>query len=160
MVLNAHRVPGLDEDDVPTPAQVLRMATIGGARTTPYGTTIGTLAVGNAADLVVIDGDQIASPYLDPETPLLHALVHRAKSGSVMLTMCDGEVIYDRGRFTRVDQEAALTALRQDLHKGLADDEVERRGLAKALLPFAKAFYRKYFDPERHDPFYRTSSKS
>ena len=37
LVLRAHRVPGMVEADVPTMSQVLRMATVGGARTTPYG---------------------------------------------------------------------------------------------------------------------------
>jgi cytosine/adenosine deaminase-related metal-dependent hydrolase len=39
LVLRAHRVPGMVEEDVPTMAQVLRMATVGGARTTPFGTS-------------------------------------------------------------------------------------------------------------------------
>ena len=34
-MLRAHRVPGMVEADVPTMAQVLRMATVGGAKTTP-----------------------------------------------------------------------------------------------------------------------------
>ena len=58
MVLRAHRVPGMVEADVPTMAQVLRMATVGGARTTPYGDSIGTLEVGKAADMVLIDWDK------------------------------------------------------------------------------------------------------
>ena len=37
LVLRAHRVPGMVEEDVPTMAQVLRMATVGGAKTTPFG---------------------------------------------------------------------------------------------------------------------------
>jgi len=49
MVLRAHRVPGMDEEDVPSVAQVLRMATAGGAMTTPFGSHIGSLAVGKAA---------------------------------------------------------------------------------------------------------------
>src|SRR5262249_58625742 len=43
MVLRAHRVPGMADEDVPSPGQVLRMATVGGAVTTPYGSHIGTL---------------------------------------------------------------------------------------------------------------------
>ena len=54
MVLRAHRVPGMD-DRVPAMAQVLRMATEGGARTTPFGDGIGALEVGRAADMVLID---------------------------------------------------------------------------------------------------------
>src|SRR5262252_1741080 len=62
MVLRAHRVPGIG-DDVPTMAQVFRMATDGGAKTTGYAGTIGTLAPGKAADLVLIDWKNIAYPY-------------------------------------------------------------------------------------------------
>jgi 5-methylthioadenosine/S-adenosylhomocysteine deaminase len=158
MVLRAHRVPGMG-DEVPTMAQVFRMATSGGAKTTGYADTIGTLAPGKAADLVLIDWDKVAYPYLDQETPLLDAVIQRAKSEAVKLVMCDGEVIYRDGRFTRVDRDAALKALHDDLQKALSDDEVERRKLSKALLPHVKAFYRNYFDPEKHAPFYRQSSR-
>ena len=159
LVLRAHRVPGMVEADVPTMAQVLRMATVGGAKTTPYGSSIGTLEVGKAADMVLIDWDSIAYPYLDEETPLLDAVIQRAKSQAVTMTMCDGEVIYAGGKFTRVDRTAALKALHDDLNKALADDEVERRQLSKALLPYVRKFYADYIDPAKHEPFYRPSSR-
>ena len=158
MVLRAHRVPGMD-DEVPTVAQVFRMATDGGARTTGYADTIGTLAPGKAADLVLLDWNRIAYPYLDEETPLLDAVLQRAKSDAVKLVMCDGEIIYRNGHFTRVDRDSALKALHDDLQKALSDDEVERRQLSKALLPHVKNFYRDYFDPQKHAPFYRQSSR-
>ena len=47
----------------------------------------------------------------------------------------------------------------EDLQRALADDEVERRKLSKALLPHVKAFYADYFDPAEHAPFYRPSSR-
>ena len=158
MVLRAHRIPGM-ADDVPTAAQVLRMATVGGARTTPFGETIGTLEIGRAADLVLIDWRQVSYPYLDVEMPLLDAVLQRAKTSGVRAVVCDGEVIYADGRFTRVDRDAALKALHDDLQRALSDDEVERRRLSKALLPHVKAFYAGYFDPEQHRPFYRPSSR-
>lgn len=159
MVLRAHRVPGMDEEDVPSVGQVLRMATEGGARTTPFAARIGTLAPGKAADLVLIDGDRIAHPYLDPETPLIDAVIQRAKSEAVDLVMVAGEVIYEGGRFTRVDRAAALRELQQSLARPLAEDERERRLLATALLPHVRRFYAGYFDPETHQPYYRTSSR-
>jgi hypothetical protein len=73
--------------------------------------------------------------------------------------MCDGEVIYDNGRFTRVDRDNALKTLHDELQRALADDEVERRKLSKALLPHVKKFYANYFDPAKHEPFYRQSSR-
>jgi cytosine/adenosine deaminase-related metal-dependent hydrolase len=157
MVLRAHRVPGMEDDVVPTTAQVFRMATSGGAKTTAFGDQLGTLEVGRAADMVLIDWGRLSYPYLDEETPLLDAVMQRAKAARVVI--CDGEVIYDEGRFTKVDRDAALLALHEDLQRALADDEVERRKLSKALLPHVKAFYANYFDPARHEPFYRPSSR-
>jgi 5-methylthioadenosine/S-adenosylhomocysteine deaminase len=158
MVLRAHRVPGMG-DEVPTAAQVLRMATSGGARTTPFADSIGTLAVGKAADMVLLDWHQISYPYLDHAFPLVDAVLLRAKTEGVRATICDGELIYDNGRFTRLDRDEALKALHQDLQRALSDDEVERRNLSKALLPHVKAFYATYIDPARHEPFYRPSSR-
>ena len=73
--------------------------------------------------------------------------------------MCDGAVIYRDGVFTRVDRDGALKALHDELSHALADDEVERRQLSKALLPHARRFYADHIDPSRHEPFYRPSSR-
>jgi len=159
LVLRAHRTPGM-ADDVPTAAQVFGMATQGGARTTAFGDQLGTIAVGTAADLVLLDWAQISYPYLDDEMPLLDAVLQRAKTGGVRTVMCAGEVIYADGRFTRVDQAGALKALHDDLAHALSDDEVQRRKLSKALLPHVKRFYDGYIDPATHEPFYRPSSKA
>jgi 5-methylthioadenosine/S-adenosylhomocysteine deaminase len=158
MVLRAHRVPGMG-DDVPTSAQVFRMATSGGAKTTAFGERLGVLEPGRAADMVLIDWRQVSYPYLDEAMPLLDAVLQRAKTEGVRSVICDGEVIYSEGKFTKVDRDGALRALHDDLNKALADDEVERRRLSKALLPHVRAFYANYFDPARHEPFYRPSSR-
>ena len=158
MVLRAHRVPGMDAG-VPTAAQVFRMATSGGARTTAFGETIGSLAVGKAADMVLLDWKQISYPYLDRDTPLLDAVLLRAKTEGVRKVICAGEVVYADGRFTRIDRDAALRSLHEELNAALTDDEVERRGLAKVLLPHVQAFYAKYIRPDKREPFYQPSSR-
>jgi TorA maturation chaperone TorD len=63
------------------------------------------------------------------------------------------------GRFTKVDRDAALAELHQDLQTALTADEVARRGLSKALLPHVKAFCANCIDPARHEPFYRPSAR-
>ncbi len=158
MVLRAHREPGMD-DRVPTMAQVLRMATEGGARTTPFGAMLGTLEVGRAADMVLIDWRSVSFPYLDVETPVLDAVIQRAKTSAVRTVLVGGEVIYDNGRFTRIDRDAALQQLSDLLQRDLTDAEEERRQLAKQVLPHVKAFYDGYFDPAAHQPHYRQSSR-
>lgn len=159
LVARAHRVPGLDEAEVPTFPQVLRMATEGGARTTAFGDMIGRLEVGRAADLVMIDWTHVSYPYLDPLTSVLDAVIQRAKTDGVTRVICDGETLYEHGRFTRVDRDGALKALHDDLSRALTDDEVERRNISKALLPHVRKFYEGYIDPARHEPFYRQSSR-
>ncbi len=64
------------------------------------------------------------------------------------------------GRFTKVDQAAALQELHTDLARALSDDKVQRRQLSKALLPHIRRFYAGYTDTSRHEPFYRTSSQT
>ena len=123
------------------------MATAGGAATTPYDSHFGTLAVGKAADLVLLDWDKLAYPYLDPETSVLDAVIQRAKSDGVDLVMVEDEAIYQGGRFTRVDRDAALRELHNSLQHALAEDESERRALSKALLPHVAAFLRRLFRP-------------
>jgi 5-methylthioadenosine/S-adenosylhomocysteine deaminase len=158
MVLRAHREPGMD-DRVPTMAQVFRMASENGAKTTPFAPHIGTLEVGKAADAVLIDWQQISYPYLDPETPVLDAVIQRAKVAGVRAVLVAGEVIYQDGRFTRVDRDAALRQLSDMLQRDLTAEELERRHLAKAILPHVKAFYADYWDAAAHQPFYRQSSR-
>lgn len=152
MVLRAHRTPGM-EDDVPSPAEVLRMATLGGAATTAFRGRIGRLEPGAAADLILIDQDRVRYPYLDPEISWLDALVQKARPEHVRTVMVGGEVLYSQGRFTRVDRDAVLGEIHRDLHRALSPDEEERRALAREVLPLVKAFYDRYVRFEDHQPF-------
>jgi hypothetical protein len=73
--------------------------------------------------------------------------------------MCDGNVIFDNGRITRTDQQAALHALHDEVRHAVSADEMQRRDLSRALLPHVRAFYRDYIDPARHEPFYWQSAR-
>jgi 5-methylthioadenosine/S-adenosylhomocysteine deaminase len=158
MVLRAHRVPGMD-DSVPGMGQILRMATVGGALTTPYGSEIGTLEVGKAADLVMIDWRHVSFPYLDEKTPVLDAVLQRAKTSGVRTVMIEGEIVYNEGGFTRIDRDDAMQALHDLLAKPLMEDDRERRRLSHLILPHVRAFYENYIDPSAHAPHYRQSSR-
>ena len=158
MVLRAHREPGMD-DRVPTMSQVFRMATVGGAKTTPFGARLGALEVGKAADMVLIDWRQISYPYLDAETPALDAIVQRAKSEGVKTVIAAGEIIYQDGKFTKVDRDAALRQLSELMERPLNPGEIERRQLSKAVFPHVKSFYDRYYSDDEHVPYYRQNSR-
>ena len=53
--------------------------------------------------------------------------------------MVAGEVVYEGGRFTRIDRAAALRELQESLQHALGDDEIERR----QLLAPTQAFFDK-----------------
>lgn len=159
MVLRAHRTPGMD-DSVPTCPQVLRMATEHGAMTTPFGADIGRLDVGRLADFVLIDTKKALWPYQDPEVPMLDAIMQRAKTETVDATVVGGEVIYEKGRFTRVDRDQVLNEIAAHLSKPRTEDEVQRQRLAQAVFPHVKKFYQGYLDGEKRTPFYAPSSST
>ena len=158
LVLRLHRVPGMD-DVVPTCPQVFRMATEDGAATTPYAGHIGTLAPGKAADVVLLSWPQIAHPYLDPDTSVVDAIVHRAKTSGVALVMVAGQVVLRDGRFTRIDKAAALAELAASLRAPFTPEEEGRRRLSREVFPAVKRFYDGWLDENARVPFYRPSSR-
>ncbi len=153
LVLNLHRTPG-HEQLVPQSAQVFQMATAHAAETTGFGSTIGSLAPGNAADLILLDWDAIALPYLDPNISIIDAIVHRARTSSIGTVIVDGEVVFEAGQFTKVDKKAILQELAFSLQAPLTPQEEHRAQLSKQLFPHVKQFYQNWLDPTKYHPYY------
>ncbi|MEM8852939.1 MAG: amidohydrolase family protein [Pseudomonadota bacterium] len=141
LALTLHRPSGHDAPS-PTGADILRMATEHGAATTPFKGTIGRIAPGLRADIVLLDYERITFPWQDPSIPLTDVLVRRAKAGAVETVLVDGTVIYHEGEFTLVDREATLRQIADALSTPDTPGEVERRRLAAALLQPVRDFYR------------------
>lgn len=158
LVLRAHREPGIDAPH-PSPAQVLRMATEGGARTTPFAGRIGRLEPGMAADLVMFDWPAVTYPYQDDGLGFVEVLVQRAKSKAVHSVMIAGEFVYRERRFTKLDRDAVLAGLAEALAKPKTPAEIDRIALSQALLPYVRRFYDGYLDGQGDDPFYRPSGR-
>jgi len=93
----------IDEDW--QPADVLHMATLGGACAMGMQDDIGTLAAGKKADLVAID---YRRPHLTPRTNVLGNLVHTAQGRDVDVVIVDGRVVVENARPTLVDVEAIV----------------------------------------------------
>jgi 5-methylthioadenosine/S-adenosylhomocysteine deaminase len=117
------------------------MATDHGALTTQFGSQIGTLEPGKAADMVLVDWQSVAFPYLDADVPVVDALVHRARPGSVRTVIVGGEVILRDGKSTRLDKQAVLAEFAASLDVPLTPAEQRRREVAPALLPHVARFY-------------------
>ena len=158
MVLRTHRVPGM-APVVPTPAEVFRMGTEFGAKTTGFGEQVGIIEPGRAADLVLLRWDKLSYPYLDSDVPVVDALVQRGRMKDVDGVMVNGEMILEDGTFTRVDETAVLAELREHLAAPFTDDEKQRRLATREARPYVEAFYARYLDDGEHEPHYRMNAK-
>ncbi len=102
------------------------MLTINGAAAAQVAHETGALRVGAKADLVAIDLEEVREPYLEPEVPLLDALLARAGGRDVRLTMVDGRVLYGDGNLRGLDKQelkaqAATAASRASAPMGPSD---------------------------------------
>lgn len=150
LALRIHREPGINAPH-PSAGDILRMATEHGALTTPFGSRIGRLAVGCAADLAVLDWRTITWPYQDKATPLVDVIVMRATQRAVETVTVGGEVIYHEGRFTRIDRDAVLSGIAEAFARPLTEAETARQVLSAAVFPHVKAFYDQWL-PETPAP--------
>ncbi len=158
LILNVHRVPGMD-DDVPTCPQVLRMATEHGAATTPFGHSIGRLDPGRYADFVVINCRRALWPYQDDQVEILEAVLQRAKTDAVDATIIGGVTVYQDGKFTFVDRQVILKEIAGAFAKPRTNEENARIGIAREMQKFVKSFFAEYYDQAQHVPYYKQSSK-
>lgn len=104
-VAKLHKLEKRDRNVMPA-ADVVEMATRGGARALQMEDRIGSLEVGKLADLVVIDRD---SPRMLPFYDVYSALVYAAVPTDVRTTIVHGRVVME-DRTVRTIDRAELTA--------------------------------------------------
>ena len=87
-----------------TDAEVLRMATINGAKLQRR-EHCGELKEGNRADFIAVD---LGAAHLQPNLNTPALLTCAMQAADVKLTVCDGRVLYENGEFKTIDAEKAL----------------------------------------------------
>lgn len=87
--------------DVLSAAEVLKMATVNGAKAQLRFDT-GLIKEGYKADLVVIDTDK---PNMHPMFDALSNIVYSCEKSDVVMTVVDGNVLYKDGEYTTIDIE-------------------------------------------------------
>jgi 5-methylthioadenosine/S-adenosylhomocysteine deaminase len=86
-----------------TAVDVLRMATLGGARCLGMERDIGSLEPGKKADVILVD---LRKAWLQPlrSENLVANLVYNANGGDVSHVFVDGELLVSDGKLTRFDE--------------------------------------------------------
>ena len=142
-----HRVPGLDNRHV-TPGELLHMATLGGAKALTLEDHIGSLEPGKRADIVMLNWDRVAYPYLDSELDPLEVLVTRARGRDVRTVLIDGRVVYNNGEYPMLNVPAITMQIQEHLQGGPPPEALARRRAAEALDSHIRAYYRDWELPE------------
>jgi len=111
-------------------ADVLRMATIDGARCLGLDHDIGSLVEGKKANVILVD---LRKSWLQPlrTENLVANLVYNANGGDVTHVFVDGELLVEDGRLTRFDEQALFAeaqAVAEDVW-GRAKYLFEREGM-------------------------------
>ena len=83
------------------PFKILKAGTSGGALCMGL-TDCDVLAPGKKADIIMIDMDK---PSMQPENNIVRNIVYSADNSCVKMTMIDGKILYEDGKFTTIDYE-------------------------------------------------------
>lgn len=122
--------------------QILHIGTRGGSAIT-FGETVplGALKPGALADLVLLDWAGIQGVWASPETPTLDLLLRRSASKHVVHVLVNGEWVVRDGKSTRVDEQAVIAAMRDNLNRYDPAVLAQNGAAAKALAPYLRRFY-------------------
>ena len=113
-----HSVSGPDYSQWISAREILRAATIGGARSALLDQVTGSLEVGKAADLLMLDLD--ADPFV-PLNDVDKHLVFSENGSSIDLVMVAGEVVMRDGTLTGIDEAAILAEIRETVPELLVE---------------------------------------
>lgn len=114
---------------------MLRMATIDGAKVLGLGEEIGALEPGRRADLVLLYSD---SPFLQPINNAANALVYAETGADVRTVIVDGRVVVREGRVTTVD-ESAIRSRAAEAAVRLWCETAPHRDLPRRIEPFLRS---------------------
>ncbi|MEG2275596.1 MAG: amidohydrolase [Clostridia bacterium] len=106
MKIAALIIKGYYKDPLLMPAyEVIKMATINGAKALNLDEKIGSIEVGKQADIIAIDLNNITT---SPINDILSELVYNVKGENVQMTIVDGEILYIKKEYLILDDEKEI----------------------------------------------------
>ena len=123
-----HSVSGPDYTQWIEADAILRMATLGGARSAMLEDVTGSLEVGKAADLLILD---LTTLSFTPLNDVARQLVYAENGSSIETVMVAGEIVVHQGRMRSIDEAAILAEIRELVPAHLAEHaKLEQRNAA------------------------------
>lgn len=132
-----HKIADAEYRAWPTAGEILACATRGGARGMRLHHSIGRLAPGFEADMILVDLNTLA---FTPLNDLRRQLVFCENGSSVAMTMVAGRIVAERGRLLSIDEEALKAEVRE-LGEKYRRDLAQTAEAAARLEPFYRDMY-------------------
>lgn len=134
-----HDIAAPDTDRWMAAAEVLRLATIGGARTAMLDGVTGSLETGKRADLLMVD---LGGYEYMPMNRLDHHLVYCENGSNIRMVVVNGEVVVENGKLLTVDESGVFDELRELLPAYMVEHgELEK--LNARFEPYLREMYRR-----------------
>ena len=93
-----------------TAYDILKMATIEGAKVLGLDKEIGTIEVGKKADIIFIKTDKI---HLCPENDVCANIVYSANGADVEKVMIDGKIVMQNRKMTNLDEKEVMRKVKK-----------------------------------------------
>ena len=146
LALRLARTPTYHET-APANADILGLATTGGARLMRRDHELGRLAPGYLADMVLVRLDRICWPWVAPEADPKDLVLLRARAGDVDKVLVAGELTLDAGRPTGFDIDEIGREIAERMAATTYPDDAAH--LAQALISHIEAWYGGWQHKER-----------
>ncbi|MEY8402301.1 amidohydrolase family protein [Oscillospiraceae bacterium 44-34] len=162
MIYYLHRCPGTDLSSLPavSPETVLQIATLNGAAPSGFAAQVGALRPGMAADLILVDMDDILNePWVSPDAPIPWLFVRRALGRHVNTVIIGGKIIMEERNIKTIDLEALYDQVRQAASLGRMPKQLENEAFLQRIKPYYQAWYNAWLKDLEFEPYYFFNSR-
>lgn len=108
------RVPGIMSEGL-MPQKILEMATCDAARSAGWSDQLGSISIGNRADLVLIDSEKLKYPYGHPRLEPAEFIVQRITKDHISAVLSDGELVVKNGNVLSLDEQNIVNRLKEKI---------------------------------------------
>ncbi|HLI11636.1 MAG TPA: amidohydrolase [Alphaproteobacteria bacterium] len=134
-----HKVTTPDRSRWPTADEILRCATIGGARSAMLHGEVGSLEPGKKADMIVLN---LRSLNFLPLNDIRNQLVYCENGASIERVIVNGEVVVENGSLTRINEADILAEIEKYLPE-FQKHYAEIEAMNRAFEPCLERMYRR-----------------
>lgn len=162
MIYYLHRCSGTDLNAFPAfePEDVLRIATINGSAPSGFAGIIGALRIGMAADMILVDMDEILDqPWSAPNSPIPWLFVRRALGRHVNTVIIAGKLVMEERQIRTIDVEALYSEVRQAASKGRSPQQLKDEVFLQKIKPYCQSWYNNWLNKLEMEPYYFFNSK-